>query len=77
MNISDPVAILNHLYGLQVLSCLDAADADGNRAVEISDALSLLGFLFLDAAPPVAPFRQCGVDLGDGKLGCEQHAPCG
>ena len=76
MDISDPVAILNHLFGTKALHCLDAADADGNDAVELTDAVRLLGFLFLDSEPPEAPFRQCGFALSGGALTCERYEPC-
>jgi hypothetical protein len=52
MNISDPVAILNYIFGTKVLPCLDAADVDGSGILEITDAVSLLGFLFLGTEAP-------------------------
>jgi len=76
MDISDPIAILNHLFGTKQLPCLGAADADANDAIELTDAVRLLGFLFLDSAPPEAPFRTCGPDLDAGALTCERYEPC-
>jgi hypothetical protein len=76
MDISDPVAILEHLFRTKQLPCLAAADADANDALELTDAVRLLGFLFLDFEPPEAPFRQCGPDLDAGALTCERHEPC-
>ena len=76
MDISDPIAILNFLFGTKSLPCLDAADADGNDAVELTDAVRLLGFLFLDSEPPEAPFRECGFALDDAVLTCDRYEPC-
>jgi hypothetical protein len=41
-------------------------------AVDISDAVGLLGFLFLGATPPAAPFPTPGVDPTPADpLGCD------
>ena len=42
--------------------CEDAADADDNGRLELSDALYLLNFLFLPAPPLPAPLGSCGDD---------------
>ena len=76
LNVGDPVAILYFLFGSRELHCLDAADADSNDALEITDAVRLLGYLFLDAAPPAAPFEECGVDSEGGGPGCERYERC-
>ena len=81
VDISDPVAILNNLFGTKQLPCLDAADTDASGSLEITDAVSLLGFLFLGTEAPAEPFGECGIPQGGpgGKaaaLGCEQHGPC-
>jgi hypothetical protein len=82
LNVADPVAILTHLFSTKALPCLDAADADGNDALELTDAVRLLGFLFLGTEPPPAPFESCGADAGGpgsegSALGCESYEPCG
>jgi hypothetical protein len=51
-------------------------DADGNNTVELTDAVRLLGFLFIDSEPPEAPFRTCGPDLDAGALTCDRYEPC-
>jgi hypothetical protein len=81
LDISDPLALLNHLFATKVLPCLEAADADGSGVLELSDAVSLLGYLFLGTEPPAEPFGKCGVAEGaaGGKaaaLGCEGYEPC-
>ena len=42
-------------------------------AVDVSDPISLLLFLFLDGVPPLEPFPECGPGKSeaDELLGCE------
>jgi hypothetical protein len=54
-----------------VPDCLDAADADDNGEVQLTDAIKILGFLFLGADPPPAPGppgSPCGADPTDDPL---------
>jgi hypothetical protein len=50
VNLSDPVAILNVLFGGGEPFCCEAAgDADDSEKVDLTDAVALLNFLFQDA----------------------------
>ena len=40
--------------------CLDALDADASGQVEVTDAILLLGYLFLGGSPPEMPFPEAG-----------------
>jgi hypothetical protein len=93
LDIVDAVTILHYLFrGAAAPSCLDALDADDSaafgrplNAVTITDAVYLLGWLFLGTAPPPSPApagtvvspETCGLEPThrDG-LGCEEYGPC-
>jgi hypothetical protein len=64
-DISDPVYLLNWLFlsGPRP-TCEEAADADGNRTIELTDAVVLFDNQFAGGAPPPPPFPDCGPDFG-------------
>jgi len=65
--------------GEEAPACLDAADADGNNRLEVTDAVRMLGYLFLGEAPPVAPGpppQACGPDNDATHLGCATYDKC-
>jgi hypothetical protein len=52
-DISDPVAVLDHLFlGQEQPLCLAAADYDGDGRLGITDAIRMLGVLFQGGRPP-------------------------
>ncbi|MCA8962980.1 MAG: hypothetical protein KDC38_20800, partial [Planctomycetes bacterium] len=54
-------------------SCVDAADSNDDGAVDVADAIHLLGYLFSGTAAPPAPgATTCGVDPSADALGCDQ-----
>ncbi len=55
VDLSDAVATLFHLFADRALDCLDAADSDDSGVINVTDVLSLLGYLFKDGPPPAAP----------------------
>ena len=57
-------------------TCLDAADADDSGALDISDPVYLLGFLFLGTSAPAEPLRACGPDPTPDGLKCAVFRPC-
>ena len=72
VDVSDPIALLRHLYLGMPGGCLDAGDVNNTETLDITDAIRLLAFLFQAGMAPEAPFPGAGVDPdgGDG-LGCE------
>jgi hypothetical protein len=65
LDITDPLAVLLHLFGGIPLACLEAGNADDDSRVDITDAIRLLMFLFATAeAPPHPgpPSSPCGHD---------------
>jgi hypothetical protein len=75
LNIGDVISIVLHLFspaGRETkVPCLDAADADDNGEVEITDAILVARYLFGRGIPPAAPFPNAGRDWSDDDpLGC-------
>ena len=66
LNLADPILILQVGFGLAGPAICEAAhdaNADGD-VTAIADAITLLGFLFLDGfPPPAAPYPDCGLPL--------------
>jgi hypothetical protein len=76
LDISDPIALLFHLFEGQPLPCLESADADDSGGLDLADGLALLRFLFLEGSPPPAPFPSCGADPTQDALGCGGYDAC-
>jgi hypothetical protein len=63
LNIGDPVTILLFLFSdTTTVDCMDAADTDDSGVVDITDAVYLLGYLFIGGPAPPAPFPEAGLD---------------
>ena len=78
VDLSDPILALFWLFqDAPDLPCLDAADADDNGAIEITDALRILNFLFLSGNRPEKPFPNCGPDPSADPLDCRSYPLCG
>jgi hypothetical protein len=62
--LTDAILVLDYLFqGSRAPGCLETADSDDNGKVDISDAIRLLGWLFLGGEPLPAPGAQeCGRD---------------
>ena len=77
LNLSDGLFILSWLFrGTEEPPCLDAADTDDSGVIDVSDAVSVFGVLFLGQGPPPAPGLSCGVDETDDRLDCRLFEPC-
>lgn len=73
LDISDPVLLLDYLFGTGSLSCKSACDIDDDDQLDVGDVVGLLGFLFSGTGPLVAPFPMCGVDPGSN---CQAFSSC-
>jgi hypothetical protein len=78
MDLSDPIRILNFLFGSPPLStgCRSASDANDDGVMDISDALTVLLYLFVGAQPLAAPFPLCGADPTPDGLACGGDTSC-
>ena len=83
INIGDPYWLLLYLFNVGNsnpgdLSCKDAADANDDEVIDVSDAVFLYAALMGGGAPPSAPWPNCGEDLTGppGSLGCDSYAGC-
>jgi hypothetical protein len=73
IDLSDALKVLFHLFAGAALRCEDAADADNNELLEVTDAVRILSFLFQRGAPPPAPYPLPGRESdAEGPLGCEE-----
>ncbi len=63
INISDPSALLLHLFrSAPEPTCPAAADANRDDALQLADAVFLFNYLFVSGEAPPAPFPSCGPD---------------
>ncbi len=78
LDISDPVALLSHLFLPQGTSpsCEDSCDANDSGSLELADALAALNSMFLMQGPLPPPSLSCGVDPTPETLGCDSFAAC-
>jgi hypothetical protein len=63
VNLTDAVLEARYLFqaGVQPV-CQDAADANDDAVIDVSDPIYLLFYLFLNGPPPPAPYPQAGMD---------------
>lgn len=73
VDLTDAVLVARYLFQAgDAPSCDDAADANDDAVLDISDPVFLLFFLFLQGPPPPAPFPDPGIDpTFRDNLGCE------
>lgn len=78
VNITDAIRILGFLFlgAPDSLECPDAADANDDGKVEVSDAISVLRSLFATGAAPPAPYPYCGIDPTPDALDCATPKTC-
>jgi hypothetical protein len=80
LDLTDPVAVLAHLYlgDTGSIRCRDAADADDSGVLDLTDAVYLLMHLFLGGLRPGIQdlFAGCWFDESDDDLDCEASAAC-
>lgn len=75
--ITDAIKVLSHLFvGNSTLDCLDAADANDDGALDVSDPIGMLSFLFLGGFAPPSPFNECGSDPPTDDLDCLRYDAC-
>jgi hypothetical protein len=77
-NLVDVTVLLLYMFdpSQPAATCLDAADINDDGAVDITDAISLLEFLFLGGSVPPAPSSSCGPDESIDNLTCQEFDGC-
>jgi hypothetical protein len=70
LNVLDAIRTILFLFQGASLPCPDAADFDDTGAVNITDAVGILGYLFSHAAPPPPPFPPPGGDPTPDPMEC-------
>ncbi len=72
-DLADVICLLDRLFVGPPPGCLALSDINGDKKVNVSDPTSLLLYLFLNRAPPVEPFPECGPGRSeaDELLGCD------
>jgi hypothetical protein len=73
VDLSDPIAVLDHLFSGKPIHCGDAADSNDDGNVDISDPIYLLSFLFGGGAMPPEPRFLTGEDPTADSLGCDEY----
>lgn len=77
INLGDPINLALWLFQfIPYLPCHDAADADDNGDLQITDVLYLIYYLFTVGPPPNSPFDTCGADPTPDPLDCQVYTPC-
>ncbi len=61
----------------EIQPAIDAAAANDDGAVDIADAIAVLGHLFAGAGDLPEPFGECGVDPTADDMSCHEYPPCG
>ena len=76
-DISDPVAVLLHLFvGTESLPCDKAADGDDDGELALTDAIFSLNRLFAGGDAHPEPNLSCGQDPTEDELDCESFPAC-
>ncbi len=76
-DLSDPISTLFWVFGgLLDLPCMDAADADDNGTIDITDAIWVLEYLFREGNAPASPFPDCGIDPTSDEISCSSFPRC-
>jgi len=76
-DISDGIFVLFYLFaGGLAPACLDAADGDDSGALDLTDVIATLEYLFLERSPPAGSFGACDLDLTPDALTCLSFPSC-
>ena len=77
-DISDAVRVLAYLFGgVETPPCVDSGDINDDGAINITDAIFLLNYLFVGNLELPAPAGgACGEDPSEDPLGCVVSAAC-
>ncbi|MCZ6794912.1 MAG: lamin tail domain-containing protein [Planctomycetota bacterium] len=72
VDLSDAVKNLLFLFSGQAIDCEDAADANDDEVLSVTDSIYVLDYIFRGRSAPRAPFPSAGEDPSGEALGCER-----
>ncbi len=72
IDLADAVKILLHQFAGSPTDCLDALDVDDTEAIDVTDTLYLLQYLFRNGPAPRSPFPGAAADPSGTALDCER-----
>src|SRR5262249_44532955 len=75
-DLSDAIHVLIGLFSGGTLRCQDAADADDDGALTITDAIYLLEWLYRGGEHLPPPGELCGIDPTQDQLDCLSYGAC-
>lgn len=70
INSNDAVAIWDHVFNGEWLTCEDAGDLDDDGRLRQNDGFIVLNFVYQGGPPPPVPFPDCGEDSTADTLTC-------
>ena len=79
LSVTDAIVVIRALFASEeaTLGCRDAADANDDGVLDLTDAIHILTYLFLRGPAPAAPFPECGADpSASDALGCGVSLAC-
>ncbi len=77
VRLADAILLIGRVFGQNSIpGCLEAADANADGLLDISDGISLLYYLYANGEPPPPPFPECGIIPIDAFFPCEEHPTC-
>jgi len=75
IDISDPVSVLDYLFGTATNTCDDAVDSNDDGGLDVGDVVWTLSYLFAGGPWPPAPFPTAGTDPTADSLTCTYYGP--
>ena len=77
VRLADAVLLISRVFGeIVIVDCEEAADANGDGFLDISDGLYLLIYEFAGGPPPPAPFPECDIAPSLTSFPCTNHPSC-
>jgi len=77
IRLADAVLLIGRVFGENSIpGCLEAADANADGSLDISDGISLLYYLYAGGTAPPPPFPDCGIIPAGAFFPCDDHPTC-
>ncbi|MGE4618870.1 MAG: FG-GAP repeat protein [Planctomycetota bacterium] len=77
VRLADAILLIGRVFGNNSIpGCLEAADANADGLLDISDGINLLFYLYANGEAPPPPFPDCGISPIDANFPCDDHPTC-